>query len=109
MTNTNASFGTEVQRQQKTENPRVGGSIPPLGTINFQYRSCTCDGQFVKSNLAIVDPGVILGVTRASLAKTRAGESNSSSPIARSNFLDSQKTPYFIDFYSMRFCGYVAP
>ena len=29
--------------EQRTENPRVGGSIPPLGTIDFLNRDYLCD------------------------------------------------------------------
>jgi hypothetical protein len=32
-------IGAQVAQlvEQRTENPRVGGSIPPLGTIQFKY------------------------------------------------------------------------
>ena len=35
----NAQVAQSVE--QRTENPRVGGSIPPLGTIFFDFQSVT--------------------------------------------------------------------
>ncbi len=37
MTNTNASFGAEVQRKQQTENPRVGGFEAKLHAVQIAH------------------------------------------------------------------------
>jgi hypothetical protein len=38
----------------KAENPRVGGSIPPLGTINFRTLSRSCQREAVAATSRIL-------------------------------------------------------
>jgi hypothetical protein len=47
--------------EQRIENPRVGGSIPPLGTITFLIKSESYCEVALRRELPIFALGVVLG------------------------------------------------
>ena len=49
--------------EQRTENPRVGGSIPPLSISIFHIISVTCDNFVFVCETLIFALGVVLGVS----------------------------------------------
>ena len=55
---TNAQIAQSVE--QGTENPRVGGSIPPLGTIYLKYMATSPSGKAEVCKISITSSNLVV-------------------------------------------------